>query len=154
MRLPVKKLLTIIAAILLLAAAVCTLPFPTKMDITMTGSEVNEDGTAIADRTLHLEGWKFNYLFRNDTVKLDVQIDPSGLDLAALNHTALYTEAFPQWDYASWLVYLPEMNGMRALTLYLDKDQAAAVIKVNDRQFVFSADPDADLQEYWDNCPN
>lgn len=150
-----KRIIITMAIILLIATAICTLPFPCRIDLKMTGVEVSKDDTSMDSYTLRLTGWKRNYLFRDDTMKVDVQISgSSGLDLTAQNHAKIFTEASPEWDYAAWAVYLSEQNQMDALNLYLAKDQTWSIIAVNDRQFVFSADPDADLQKYWNKYLN
>ena len=155
MRSHAKKIIVTIAIFLLIATAVCILPIPSKIDLKMTGVEVSEDGTSMSSYTLRLTGWKRNYLFRDDTIKVDAQISgSSSLDLTALKHAQIFTETSPQWDYAAWPVYLSAQNQMDALRLYLAKDQIWSVITVNDRQFAFSTNPDGNLLEYWDHCLN
>ncbi len=142
-----KMIIITMAIMLLIATAICTLPFPSRIDLKMTGSEISKDGTLIEDCSIRLSGWKHNYLFRNDTIKVDVQINGLPyLDFSGMYHTKIFTETSPEWDYATWAVYLSEQNQMDALNLYLAKDQTWSVVTVNDRQFVVSSDPNADLQ--------
>ena len=149
-----KRIIVTIAIFVLVATAVCTLPFPSQIDLKMTGSEVTQDGTAIADCTIRLSGWKHNYLFRKDTIKIDVQINNlPDLTFASTHHASLFTDASTQWDYGAWPIYLSESNQMDSLSLYLSKDLTWSVIMVDDRLYVVSTDPDADLQEYWKICP-
>lgn len=155
MRSHAKRIIVTIAIFLLIATAVCILPIPSRIDLKMTGAEVSEDGTSMDSYALRLTGWKRNYLFRDDTMKVDAQISGSSdLDLAALNHTTIFTEASSQWDYATWAVYFAEQNQMDAFALYLAKDQTWSIITVDNRQFAFSTNPDKDLLEYWDHCLN
>lgn len=137
---------------LLVAAALYFIPWPSKIDVVMTGSEIRKDGTPFEDCTISLHGWKHNYLFRDDTIKVDVQINsPSDLNLEGMYHTTIFKD-IPEYDFVSYLVYLAKTNSMDALTLYFDEELTWSVLTVDDRQFVVSTDPDADLQDYWKMC--
>lgn len=149
-----KRIKMIIGAfVIIIAVVICLFPLPTKIDVTMAGNELTEDGAPIEKYTIHLKGWKHNYLFLNDTIKVDVQIiGPSGLDLNEQGHVRLLTAASPEWDHAVWPVYLSEPNRMDPLSLYLGKDLTWSVLTVNDRYFAAASDPNADPQEYWNLC--
>lgn len=144
-----KKRIVIVAAIaILLAIAVCILPWPTRIDLQMSGIEVAADGTALHDCTVQLQGWKLNYLFRQDTVRLDTfQIDaPSSLDLQGVYHATLISIPSNECDYVSWLSYSEDWIPVH---MYLDKDNEWLVTEVADRHFVAYVNADADYQTYW-----
>ena len=63
-----KHILMILALILLLAAAVCSLPWPTRVNLSMDAAEVSPDGTVIQEGTLEMQGWILNYLYKPDSV--------------------------------------------------------------------------------------
>ena len=147
-----KKRIVIVAAIaILLANAVCILPWPTRIDLQMTGVEVSADGAALHDCTVQLQGWKLNYLFRQDTVRLDTfQIDaPSSLDLQGVYHATLISIPSNECDYVSWLSYSEDWIPVH---MYLDKDNEWLVTEVADRHFVAHINAGADYQTYWNAC--
>ena len=147
-----KKIITIFVALLFVAAAVYTLPIPSRIDLKMTGAEVCEDDISMDRYTLWLTGWKRNYLFRDDTMKVDVQINGlPDLNLNGMYHTPIY-ENIPEYNFISYFVYLAKTNNLDVLTLYFDKELTWSVITVDNRQFVFSTDPNRDLLEYWKMC--
>lgn len=152
MRRSTKKKIILVTALLFIVAAVCTLPLPIEINVQMIGIELAEDGTPMDDYTVNLQGWKRDYLFREDTMKVDVQIHgPSSLNLEGIYHTTIFQDN-PEYDFADFMVYFAVSKDIGFLSLYLGKDLSWSMITVNDRQFVVSADPNADLQEYWKMC--
>lgn len=152
MRISTKKIIVTALIAFLIVALVCLLPWPTRVNVQMTGIEVTSDGTSLHNQTIHVEGWKLNYLFRDDTVKLDIQVSgTNNLELNGQKHMPIFQHS-NEFDYASWFVYIADINRMDVLSVYLDKDLNWLVFSVNDRCFVASTNPDADLQVYWEMC--
>ena len=56
----------------LLIAAVCLLPWRTRVNVTMYGAEVNKDGEILNTVEFTVSGWKLNYLFRDDDLRLNI----------------------------------------------------------------------------------
>lgn len=68
-----KKAVVWVLVVIALIAAVCLLPWPSRIHATMYGTVVNEAGETVKETTFTLVGWKFNYLFREDTITLDMK---------------------------------------------------------------------------------
>lgn len=146
-----RTIIIICAVVLLIAALLYFTPWPTRVNVQMTGMEVTADGTSIHSCTVHIKGWKLNYLFRNDAINLDLQV--IGENSLALN--GHQTSCYPlseEFDNASWGVYLAEKNQMDALSVYLGKDLNWLVFSVNNQHFVAAANENTDLQVYWEKC--
>ena len=145
-----RTIIFICVAVLLIAALLCLTPWPTRVNVQMTGMEVTADGTSIHSCTVHVDGWKLNYLFRDDTAKLHIQIDGAyGLELNGQNHVALY-HLSEDLDYATWIVYLSETKQLESVCAYLDPDLNWLGLSVTGRYFIAATEPDADLQAYWE----
>ncbi len=152
MRRSTKKKIILVTILLFIVAAVCTLPLPIEINVQMSGMEVDDNGALTDAYAVSLKGWKRDYLFREDTMKVDVQINgSSSLDLEGIYHTTVFQDN-PEYDFADFMVYFAVSRDMGFLSLYLDKDQTWSVVTVNDRKFVASTDPNADLRAYWKMC--
>lgn len=72
-----KKRHIIIALLLLivLAAAVCNLPWPSRVNFSMDAVEVRTDGTIIREGKLEMKGWILDYLYKPDYIRFtDINI--------------------------------------------------------------------------------
>ena len=142
-------------SVILLLLAVCFLPWPTRVNVQMTGMEVTADGTYKNDYTVQLKGWKLNYLFQDDDAIFDAHI--IGINSLELNNTdqsprALFTRLSDEFDYFIWDVYSPLQNRFETVTMCLSKNADWLVIHAADQHFVAAADANADLQAYWEMC--
>ena len=71
---------TIILVTVIVALAVCLLPWPSRVNVTLPGAEVNSDNTVKKDITLSVEGWYLKYLLQQDQIKASVLIHDSETD--------------------------------------------------------------------------
>ena len=152
-----KRLFITLACILaLLVAMICLLPWPTRISLETTGIEVSEDGTVINDCTISIEGWKLDYLFRQDTMAIDkLEINAyknQTFDLPIPYHAPLFSIVYDEFDYTIYDVYFPDLNQYRSVKICLDKDTDWFVIESRERYFIVSNDDNADLQAYWELC--
>lgn len=75
-----KQIRGIITVVLLIAIAVCVLPLPERVNVTLPCVEATLDGAVKDDITLHVEGWYLKCLLRPDVMKASVQIQETGRD--------------------------------------------------------------------------
>lgn len=68
-----KKTLCIIGCVVLAAVilGVCLLPWPTKIDLHMQGAAYQADGTRMQEVDFTITGWKLNYLFFGERLRVD-----------------------------------------------------------------------------------
>ena len=66
-----KKRRIVIALLILivLAAAVCNLPWPNRVSFRMDAVEVRADGTVIEEGRLEMKGWILDYLYKPDYIR-------------------------------------------------------------------------------------
>lgn len=65
----VTSLSVILIAVIVLTLAVCNLPWPTRMDLSMNAAVVTTDGEVLQEGTLKVQGWILDYLFKQDTLQ-------------------------------------------------------------------------------------
>lgn len=150
-----RTIIFICVAVLLIAAAFYFIPFPTRVNVQMTGIEVTADGTYKNEYTVQLNGWKLNYLFKDDEAQFDAQI--TGINSLELNNSyqspiPFFTRLSDEFDYFIWDVYSPVLNRFDSVQMCLSKNADWLVIHAADRYFVAAADANADLQAYWEMC--
>ncbi len=68
-----KRTLRIIVCVVLAAVilGVCLLPWPTKIDLHMQGAAYKADGTRMQEVDFTVTGWKLNYLFFGERLRVD-----------------------------------------------------------------------------------
>lgn len=67
--------ITLIAVII--ALAVCLLPWPSRVNVTLPGVKASADGSVETDVTVRVEGWQLKYLFRQDHLTASVTVHDS-----------------------------------------------------------------------------
>lgn len=61
--------------LIVLAAAVCNLPWPSRVNFSMDAVEVRASGTVIGEGGLEMKGWILNYLYKPDYIRFtDISI--------------------------------------------------------------------------------
>lgn len=63
-----RHMITVLLLLTVLAAAVCNLPWPSRVDFSMDAAEVRADGTVIGEGELEMKGWVLNYLYKPDYI--------------------------------------------------------------------------------------
>lgn len=62
----------VVVSVLVIAAAVCLLPWKTRVNTTMYAAVVTSDGEVRNKLEFTLVGWKRDYLFRDDDLNLNI----------------------------------------------------------------------------------
>lgn len=67
-----------VISVLLIAVAICLLPWPTRISATMYAAVVTPDGEVQNTLEFTLGGWKRDYLFRDDDLNLNIVFKDDG----------------------------------------------------------------------------
>ncbi len=149
-----KKVLTlsfIIAALLTLTICLC--PFPVRINTYMDGMHINGQHEFVENVTVNVSGWRYNYLFLQDKVKLTLD---AGKPLGTLDNmrTSEY-KITSSIRCASLFFYSSNLNSFSSGTATYDNNFSSCLIELKgevlnvDSQgsvyYVLSSDPDADL---------
>ena len=138
--------LAVLLLVLLLAAA-CMLPRVTRFEAIMQGAEVSPDGIVLGSGSFVLEGRIYDYLLREDTLKVDALQIPNRM----IGH--IIDQAFPVWQTGTSLLQtrvwleLPEYtsdNNWYTGDLFFPENQSWYVLKLTDRIFIGTSQPDCD----------
>lgn len=159
-KIPMK---TIVCVVVLAVLAVCFLPFPTRINMTMQSCQVTEDGTVVDEGEIVIKGWKLNYLFRQDTVRF-TELKFHELEAYTRSQPAANVSAWPSnqddssFDYTYNAIFVRgEYQGSYTLSLRLSTDlgwcyadiESVATLNYSnyDKQFVGTTGEIADYQE-------
>lgn len=130
----------------------------------MHGSWISADGEVIGNHELSIRGSVpvefINFEFKECELNI---ILPTDFDLPNLGSKTYYvssnsksnaTDACPFYVYGSLFNYVPELKEHDAIDFVLFPDDGAVVFEdyENDRYFVASTDPNADLKALLDLC--
>lgn len=144
-----KKRRIIIGIVILLAVLiVCTLPFPTRIDMKLQGVELYPNGTLRSEGEFSIQGWKLNYLLRQDTVQVkNLDFWYAGLpDLWYLEATGVEPLS-DGWEWAQWRAYLKTIGDFGDTTMFMNLQEQSCVIKLENRTVIVSASEDFDYGE-------
>lgn len=127
-------------------------PWPTRLDMEMTCSEVTQNGDVLSDGIVTIQGWQMNYLFKNDQIMIDaIKFPGYSAPMKTLSGTplTLSEEIDPHaafgilWDGASdrsvyisleenWTNCLIRLDGERFFACSLDNaSEIAEILEVH-----------------------
>ncbi len=134
----------------LLIAAICLCPFPVRINTCMEGMHINEQQELVENVTVNVSGWRYNFLFLQDKIKLSFDSEALGtLD----NMRTSEHEIDPSTRCAGLFFYSGSLNSFSSGTVTYDKDFSSCLMELDGEIFgadgsacyVLSSDPDADL---------
>lgn len=130
----------VIICILLLFSVFSFIPWPTRIDMAMTCSEVTQNGDVLSDGTVTIQGRQMNYLFKNDQIIIDaIKFPGYSAPMKTLSgaHLALSEEIDP---HAAFGILWDGIN-YRSVYISLEENWATCLIRLNgDRYFACSLD--------------
>ena len=133
----IPKKIAILAAIaiVLIFLFLYFLSWPTKIEFTAPGAEVDSNGNVITSGTMVIQGWKYNYLFRDDLFRL-TRLELPGLDAVSvlrLNYP-LY-EMYPApGNYRTFALIVIGQRDY-STDIYFSEDQSRWLIVAGERIF-------------------
>ena len=133
----IPKKIAILAAIaiVLIFLFLYFLAWPTKIEFTAPGAEVDSNGNVITSGTMVIQGWKYNYLFRDDLFRL-TRLELPGLDAVSvlrLNYP-LY-EMYPApGNYRTFALIVIGQRDY-STDIYFSEDQSRWLIVAGERIF-------------------
>lgn len=134
-----KRILTILAIVLAIAlVCVCTLPIKTEINISLPGGRIDFDGSLLSSETATLSGYYRNYLFRKDTLELNVVFP----DLDTFTN---YQSPVPWFQLDSYIsqfqyIFVKEWSDVGSCHIYLANDGTWYLVRLNNRLFYGSAE--------------
>ena len=149
-----KKVLilySIIVTLLILIFSLC--PIPIRIKTHMEGMHINEQKEFVKDISVNVSGWRYDYLFLQDKVKLTFD---TGEPLGTLDNTRTNEYKINgSTRSASLFFYSSNLNSFSSGTAAYDKNFSFCLIELEaealnaDSQgsvyYVLSSDPGADL---------
>lgn len=96
----------------LLIAAVCFLPRPSRINERMSGAIITEEGEIIRDVRFIVDGWKLEYLFREERIEADITFSIDGRKpfLSHAHTGGLLFHAPPSCYLTGYSAYQTEKN--------------------------------------------
>lgn len=138
----------VIIALVVLALAVCILPWPTHIQLTLYGAEMNADGSIIQTGEIVIDAWLYNYLFRRDEFhvkELQLPDHDTGINIQEIDTFFQHFESadFYQARFAWWR---PAENSewINQGVIHFSDDQHNWAVKLNNRIFIGSTQEHAD----------
>ncbi len=147
-----KKILVIgaiVCAAVILAAAVCLLPWPSRVDLTMYAVRVDKDGGEIGETEVVIRGWQWNYLLKRDRLDVDIEFrQDEPLRYASTLGMGIFTEM--ERPFTGYMGYCPEIDGMIDGNFAISPDRETFFMSYLDGYIVGSIHPDFDPKEILD----
>ena len=148
-----KRILIIVVslflALLVLAALLYFVPWPTRINHQMAGAELSVNGAVLEECTITVKGWKLNYLFQEDKIKLDTfQMNtPQTLDLHSQECSTLHGGFSEEFVFSSWLAYTSKFQ---PVSLYFANDNSWILFITDDRYFAVSVNGSLSPEAIWE----
>ena len=141
----------VILSVLILVVCILTFPLPARIDLTLPGGRIDAEGNLIQEGTIHLEGWQYNYLLREDKMKVSVEV----MDLT-LSHTnwkkQIYSNYLGDFRHMVQFVYIDEWNIFELCEISLAHDDSWFLIQIGTCMYFGSLNPDMDANAIIDEC--
>ncbi len=140
-----SRIRTIILVTVIVALAVCLLPWPSRINLTLPGVEVNPDNTVEKDITLSVEGWHLKYLLQQNQIKASVVIHDSETDTdTAINidGPVFDTPVTEQWCTAP--CYHAETNEFEVVGLAFGDAMDTFILKRSSEDSIYVAAANAE----------
>lgn len=142
--------------LLILAAAVCTLPWVSRVGGTLYGAEVTPDGRIIAEGEFVLNGKLRSYLLREDQFKLlDIHVPNREIHNLSAQAASVYRDDSGLLYTTLFFLELPEFDSDHNIYtghLVFPEDQSWFVLEVTGRIFVGSTDAMPDWAGILEQC--
>ena len=145
-----KKVLLTIFIICLLTICICTVPFPKRVDITLSGTMYTEQMEFQESTTMTVRGYQMRYLLREDTLNVTIRCEKVQPDLKSNGMIFVPENGY---GFTSIPYYESSMNRYDSATFAFTDDFSEIVLLFGSRDciFVASADPDMNDQEILQN---
>lgn len=147
-----KKLLkSALVLLVIFAVLVCVLPWPTRIDLTMPGGRINAEGEIIQEGTTHLEGWQYHYLFREDMMKVSVEV----MDLTLSNtdwQKHFYSCRLGDFRHMVQSIYVNEWNEFEISEISIANDDSWFLVRIGPRMYFGSVNPQMDAAAILAEC--
>lgn len=139
-----------IVALLIVAALLYFVPWPTRIDQQMTGAELSADGTVLQECTMTVKGWKLNYLFQKDQIKLETfNVDNlEHFNLPSQRYSALHTHISEDFLYTTWM--WGDTFNAQFIVAFLANDSSWLLFRTDGRFFAVSVDGGLGPQAIWE----
>lgn len=131
----------------LLCVILCFIPWPTRIDMEMTCSEVTQNGDVLSDGTVTIQGWQMNYLFKDDQIIIDAIKFPgySAPMESPKNTNLILSEKID--PHAAFGILWDGINH-RSVYISLEENWANCLIRLDgDRYFACSLDNASEIAE-------
>lgn len=127
--------------LVILAAAVCLLPLPSRVNTTHTGWLLTGDGEVLAsDVEITVEGWQFRYLLREDRLSVQITATSSSCPDAHADYTVdgtCFTDAGTGQYIASSPCYVPASNSYCVVSLTCSQNFQELLLSSSDSPYLW-----------------
>ncbi len=138
-----KYIWTTAIVLVILITVVCTLPFPQKIKTSAQGARFGNGGTQLEDVVITIEGFRLNYLFREDKLDVSVTVSNADTDIETLG-TVLPAPDEMYFSTVTW--FDSTENAIRFGTLAFNRDLSDLFVTgVGNATYAASTDSGADL---------
>lgn len=129
------------------AVALYFIPWPTRIDMEMSCSEVTQDGDVLTEGTFTLRGWQLNYLFKEDRITVESLTLPgysASLESAQNTYLTLSEKIEPHAAFG----VLSDGTGYPSIYISLEENWVTCLISLDgERYFACSLDNSSEIHE-------
>lgn len=124
-------------------------PWPTRIDQQMTGAELSGDGEVLQECTLNVQGWKLDFLFQKDQIKMELfnVENLSYFNLPSQRFTDLHDNISEEYQHTSWLWH--DSHNSQAVMAFIANDNSWILFRTDNRYFAVSLDGRLSPEEIW-----
>lgn len=141
----------IILTVIILIVCIFILPLPARIDLTLPGGRIDAEGNLIQEGTIHLEGWQYNYLLRQDKIKVAVEV--MDLTLSATNwQKHFYSCNLGDFRHMVQSIYVNEWNCFEVCEISIALDESWFLIQIGQTLYFGSENPGMDAKAILDEC--
>ena len=142
-----KKWIPYICAALIIVLLLYFVPFPTRINLEVDGMQVKTSGELKKDVTITMEGWRLNYLFKTDELKLKLlEIDDTELISYPKPAFKIYSSPILSYEdtvsYTVLPIYSSQEHAILHCTLVFENNFRSFLLKDYDEFYYIYAKDD------------
>lgn len=142
----------IFLSMVLLVLCLCFLPWPTRIDLTLPGGKISTEGVLIQEGTIQLEGWQYNYLFRQDQMKVAVEVMDLTLSQTVWQKQSFHAGILGHFRHMVQFIYVNELESYQLSHISIALDDSWFLVKIGPDIYFGSGNPEMGAKAILEEC--
>lgn len=138
--------------LILLVLCILLLPWPTRISLSLPGGRIDADGTLLEEGSIQVVGWQYNYLFRQDKMKAEVQVPDLTLSQTIWQKESFHANTLGPFRHMVQSIYVNELGSYQLSHISIALDNSWFLVQIGPNLYFGSSDPQMDAAAIVNTC--